>query len=214
MLVKSSFITQQCKPTPSTLFLRQSSLHPFALKTWKAQSLLVHILHSCMNETKEIAFESLSYTLSSSELYLPKSISVPDTLFDYKTLTQGWREGGVCCAMGKFQKLPNQMAVAQRDIRSFQVVPLQQKSHHWPSSCWTPLLGSLSRPFCHFAKGNLCNKCLNTQLEQMVMCMLACHQSSEKPDMQQLPYFKKARLFLIPASLQQDLILEIWMKVT
>lgn len=91
---------------------------------------------------------------------------------------------------------------------------LQQKGHHWPSSCWTPLLGSLSRPFCHFAKGNLCNKCLNTQLEQMVMCMLACHQSSEKPDMQQPPYFKKARLFLIPASLQQDLILEIWMKVT
>lgn len=63
--------------------------------------------------------------------------SVPDMLFEYKTLTQRWREGGVSYAMGKFQKLPNQTAVAQRNIRSFQAVPLQQKSHHWPSSCWT-----------------------------------------------------------------------------
>lgn len=48
-------------------------------------------------------------------LCLPQSTySVPDMLFNYTTLTQGWREGGVCCAMGKFQKLPNQMVAAQR----------------------------------------------------------------------------------------------------
>lgn len=91
---------------------------------------------------------------------LPQSTySVPDMLFDYKTLTQGWTERGVCCAMGKFQKLPNQMSVAQRRIRSFQAVPLQQKSHHW---CMFLLHLSSSCPFCHLAKGNLCNKCLNT----------------------------------------------------
>lgn len=104
-----------------------------------------------MNETKEIAFESLSYTSSSSELYLPKSISVPDMLFDYKTLTQGWREGGVCCAMGKFQKLPNQMAVAQRDIRSFQLSSTERSS--LTQFLLDPSVGVTVLPFLSLCKG-------------------------------------------------------------
>lgn len=44
-------------------------------------------------------------------------------------------ETGVCCAVGKAQ---SQTAVAQSDVRSFQDVPLQQKGHHWPSSCRPP----------------------------------------------------------------------------
>ena len=137
--------------------------------------------------------------------------SVPDNAIWLRDPYPGM-DTGVCCAVGKVQKLPSQMAVTQSDVRSFQDPRCASTTER--SSLTHFLLDHSSCPFCLLAKGNLCRKSLNTQLEWMVICMLASHQSSEKPDLQQPSCFKEARLFLVPTSLQQDLILEFWIKVT
>lgn len=49
-------------------------------------------------------------------------------------------------------------------------------------------------PFCILAKGSLLRKTLNTQLEWMVIAMLASHQPLKKPDLQWTTCLREDRL--------------------
>lgn len=144
MLIKSSFITQQLKPS-HLQFLKQSSLYPkrlLCLEDLKGTSVTRSLLAPYFTFLYE--WDKRNHFWEPQLLLPPeRAYCVPDNALWLRDPYPGM-ERGVCGAVGEVQKLLIQVAVAQSDVRTFKDVPLQQKWHHWLSSCWTPPHPALS----------------------------------------------------------------------